>query len=359
MSLSRIAAFVFVILVLAVGLAEWYFVTRELQAVAQQPRFQRLLASHAPFAAKRPDSVFGFFLPEIDPNDASSVTLALNRFRGPGPREKGSRLLAFLVGNSVVFGFAEHDSLTVTGFLNRLQDDFFFVNAGVPSWVSSQMRRRVVVELLDYEPALILFWGGHNDASIAYLTASAGHRVLPDLIERPNQEVSDFWRLANAVLPHTTTRLRSLVTAPTLRKHAVDPDIARDAAKAFVTNLEEARGAAMAVGASFLAVYQPILHHHANRPPGAVDGEQLAFFDRFHEHALDQAGLRGIPVLDFGDLFDTHFSTIPVFTAGRGPDLDEQVFVDAVHLYVPGNKLVAKALLPQLKGVVQSRTASR
>jgi hypothetical protein len=47
-------------------------------------------------------------------------------------------------------------------------------------------------------------------------------------------------------------------------------------------------------------------------------------------------------------LFDSVYDRVPVFRPGRGRDLHDQVFVDAVHLYVPGNNRVAVAIAKEL-----------
>jgi lysophospholipase L1-like esterase len=248
----------------------------------------------------------------------------------------------------VVFGFAPHDSLTITGFLNRIQADFFFVNAGVPSWVSSQVRRRVVNELLSHQPALIVFWGGHNDASLAYGTAKAGLPFDPALIERPSYQSPIAEGPIERLVSSLFLRLDRLVSGITSPAHQPDPGAALAAAQAFVENMEAAFDASSRVGARFLAVYQPILHHHNGRPAQSCEIDQCEFFALFRDRAAALAARFGLPYLDLGDVFDRHFATVPVFIAGTGPDLNDQVFIDQVHLYVPGNALVAREIAARI-----------
>lgn len=334
-------------LVGAVSLLEGYLSLSATESA--QPNYQRLAAAHAPFSQKYPHPAYGFFLPTdsalLAHFESDILHVSARGFRGPGPPEANQRKLAFLVGNSVVFGFAPNDSLTITGFLNRAQDEFFFVNAGVPSWVSRQMRDRTLKELLAYHPSLIIFWGGHNDASLAFRAARDGQPFTPDLVEQPDRSQGGIHGALKKLVPNLTTLfVRFSRAAGKTKSPRIDSAVARAAADAFIENVRAAFAASSTAGVTFAAVYQPILHHHHHRPPGSVPEDERAFFEYFRARALAEARNAGIPLLDLSTCFDDHFETVPVFTAGSGPDLQTQVFVDRVHLYVPGNRLVAFAL---------------
>ena len=340
-----------VVLIAALGACEWLLGVGASGPLAHQPNYARLLTAHAPYAAKRPHPEYGFFLPdsaEIPDAGRDIVHVTGHGFRGPGPSRRGGRALAFLVGNSVVFGFVPQDSLTIAGFLNRIQSDYFFVNAGVPSWVSSQVRRRIVHELLSHQPALIVFWGGHNDASLAYSTAQAGRPFDPEMIEHPSPRSPTDKGPLGRLVPNLTMRLNRLVSRIASPVHQPNPGVAFAAAEAFVENLEASFNASMGAGTRFLAVYQPILHHHRNRAAQSCEIDQCVFFEFFRDHAATLAARFKLPYLDLGDVFDRHFASVPVFIAGSGPDLNDQVFVDEVHLYVSGNELVAREIATRI-----------
>ena len=347
----RLILMLLVVVIAALGACEWLLGVGASGPLAHQPNYTRLLTAHAPYAAKRPHPEYGFFLPdsaEIAGRGGDIVHVTGHGFRGPGPSRRGGRALAFLVGNSVVFGFAPHDSLTIAGFLNRMQSDFFFVNAGVPSWVSSQVRRRVVHELLSYQPELIVLWGGHNDASLAYSTAKAGRPFDPAVIEQPSRQSPIEEGPLKCLVPNLTRRLNRLASGIASPTYQPDRGVALAAAKAFVDNLNAAFDASTGAGVRFLAIYQPILHHHKNRPAPSCEIDQCVFFERFRDRAAALAARFKVPYLDLGDVFDRHLAAVPVFIAGTGPDLNDQVFVDQVHLYVPGNELVAREIVTRI-----------
>jgi hypothetical protein len=108
------------------------------------------------------------------------TTLSVEGFRGPSPAEKGPRKVAFILGGSAAFGhFATRDETTISGYLNALQDQYLFVNAGVPSWVSSQELERLALELVAYQPALVIAYDGFNDAATGADYAARGITMPP------------------------------------------------------------------------------------------------------------------------------------------------------------------------------------
>jgi hypothetical protein len=110
--------------------------------------------------------------------------------------------LAFLLGGSAAFGqYASSDAATITGYLNRIQDKYFFVNAGVPGWNSTQEMFRLAFQILDYRPALVMTYDGANDATVLGTQYSKGLTTYP--IGTPN----DFEDLA-ALVDHTQAQSR-------------------------------------------------------------------------------------------------------------------------------------------------------
>ena len=134
------------------------------------PRYRELEAAYQPFTIQHLHPSFLFWFP-LDPAERSALnnkvsSLSSDGFRGPGPMDKGTRQLAFILGGSAAFGhFATGNETTITGYLNALQDQYLFVNAGVPSWISSQELVRLALELVAHKPALVIAYDGFNDAA--------------------------------------------------------------------------------------------------------------------------------------------------------------------------------------------------
>ena len=284
-------------------------------------------------------------------NDACGITP--DGFRKPGPDARGDRRLAFLVGGSVAFSQStSSDATTITSALNRLQDEYFFVTAGVSGWNSAQELSRLAFQLLDYQPALIVTLDGANDARIAeglahrggdWIGAPANFDVISDLVSR-QQPLAALAGLRDALFPSLALRWRMHLRAVELR--ARGPLKSHDmelAASRYVTHLVRMHDLTTASGGRFVAIFQPMvqLHHKQDVPIRDLDG-----LETFHA-----AALRDMPAHlefhDFGRLFDR---LLPVVRIEEGDVTDETVFVDPVHLHDRGNAMLAQALWEALAG---------
>jgi hypothetical protein len=104
-------------------------------------------------------------------------------------------------------------------------------------------------------------------------------------------------------------------------------------------------------GAEFLAVLQPALlfHERAGARIRTHDPAE-SYTVRFRDH-VTSAHWGETPLLDLSSVFDSYYETIPVFLPGEGPDLSSHVFVDGVHLFEPGNLIVAREIWQRLADV--------
>ena len=301
-----------------------------------------------------------FFFPR-DPRERvalsnSVCSLDADGFRGPGPSHARGRRLAFLLGGSAAFGaMASSDATTITGYLNRLQDEYFFVNAGVPSWNSTQEMFRLAFQLVDYHPALVVAYDGANDAELIDVLGrqmpeyAAGMPEdfdrLSDLVDKaagmqsPKRAlVSLFTRL----FPELTDRLNDSfyrAARDTDRSRPLPEEVLQRGVARYLSNLTRMRDLTTAQGARFVAVFQPMAQLHRHFGPEAAFFSFLTI-ERFHRAAVKQIPA-DLDFHDLGNVFDQYYSAIPVVN----PDItDQTVFTDRVHLYDPGNEIVARHL---------------
>lgn len=292
-----------------------------------------------------------FFLPLTGEARAALSTptcgLTPDGFRKPGPEARGARQLAFLVGGSVAFSdMASSDAATITSVLNRIQDQYFFVTAGVPGWNSSQELSRVAFQLVDYHPALVVALDGANDAS---LTERFAHRGgdwvgVPADFDRLDALVSARTPLerlrqaGEALLPSLTTdaRMRAERAERAARGPVRAEDLRKGAAR-YVRNLTVMRDLVVATGGRFLAVFQPMaqLHRKLDVPMDGVPG-----LDAFHAGVLAEVPA-GLDFHDFARLFDR---LLPVVHINEGELTPDTVFVDDVHVHDRGNELLAREI---------------
>ena len=326
-----------------------------------RPRFHELERAYHQCDVLHVHPQYLFFFP-LDPRERDALSNSVcsvdaDGFRGPGPSHAGGRPLAFLLGGSAVFGaMASSDATTITGYLNRLQDQYFFVNAGVPSWNSTQEMFRVAFQLLDYRPALIVSYDGANDAELIdfFGRRMPGHAAgmpedfdsLSDLVDAAARMPSPRRALVS-LLPRLFPELkdrfndsRYRAALDTDRSQPLPEEVLQQGVARYLSNLTRMRDLATARGARFVAVFQPMAQLHRHLGPGAKFFSLLTI-ERFHRAAVEQIP-GDLDFYDLGNVFDQYYAAIPVVN----PDVtDQTVFTDPVHLYDPGNQIVARHLI--------------
>lgn len=329
------------------------------------PRYERLSKAYYPFSVHHLHPQYFFFFP-LDPGRRAALSneicsVGADGFRGPGPAAAGGRRLAFLLGGSAAFGFyAGSDATTITAYLNQIQDEYFFVNAGVPAWNSTQELFRLAFEILDYHPALVVVYDGANDIALledyyreSSLTDTVGHPASFDVLAALVDDIDvgagqgAAFSLAS-VFPELANRVNGrLGRAPRSAGEPSEPPAGfpehelQAGAAQYLSNLTRMRNLATAEGARFIAVFQPISWLHQHVDPGFERDEvRREVFARFHQAVMARYS-HAFEFHDLASVFDQYYAAVP---ARRGDITDETVFVDQVHLHDPGNQIVAKHL---------------
>lgn len=122
-------------LIVEFGVA-WYLTARQHETSDASPVYFRLWKAYRPFAIQHPHPFYFFF-----PLDSRERVVIGNEicsldeyvFCRPGPDVAADRKLGFLLGASAAFGaYASSNAATISAYLNPMQNEFRFVNAGVP-----------------------------------------------------------------------------------------------------------------------------------------------------------------------------------------------------------------------------------
>jgi hypothetical protein len=323
------------------------------------PVIHTLERLYAPFGVLHLHPQYFFFFPR-DPRarvalSNGTCSLDADGFRGGGPSAAGTRQLAFLLGGSAAFGYmASSDEATITGYLNRAQDRYFFVNAGVPSWNSTQEMFRVAVQLLDFHPALVVTYDGANDAQLIdyFGRDAAGYDAgLPEEFNdmaayfddrgamRPQRAAAT---LAGDLFPELAQRyddrFGSMARKDQQRSQPLPDTVMQQGAARYIANQVRMRDLVVAQGGRFVATFQPVAQLHRHLAANTI--EPFDVIDRFHR-AVTSRLPRDLDFHDLGDAFDRDYAVIPVVQ----PDITKStVFIDQVHLYDPGNESIARHL---------------
>lgn len=320
---------------------------------------ERLARAYRPFTIQHLHPHFLFFFP-LQPAErltlANSVcSLDADGFREPGPAQAGTRKLAVMLGGSSAFGhYASSNETTITSYLNRLQSEYFFVNAGVPSWNSAQELSRLTMQVADMRPALVIAYDGANDAAlvdngldgntIKYPAGTPENfdrlERLVDLARRPWARVT--WRGLFPEISHRIDKYRGVEEA---RRPPLDPPIIDAAARVYVGNLSRMAAVSRDAGARFIAVFQPIAGLHRHVAAEHFDPRDVADATAFHRAALAHKR-DDLELWDFAAMFDDELEAVPV---DQDDLTDQTIFVDEVHVTDRGNEMIARRMLRELQ----------
>lgn len=343
----------------------------------QKPRYERLREAYGPFTIQHINPHYLFFFP-FDPTKRAEINnevCSVNEegFRGPRPQNAGNRKLAFLLGGSSAFGhYASSDSTTITGYLNQIQQEYFFVNAGVPSWNSTQELYRVAYQITEYKPALVIAYNGWNDLasmldywrkelvyppgtpeSFDHLYALVGDIRAGELRPPPTPPFYEklFPRLTKRLRSRLTSDEKSELTAPAY----VPDDLIANTARKYTNNLTQMHDLVTLRGGRFIGIFQPILLLQKDIPRQFKGTLEESAYQRFHDMVVEKYK----PKLEYHDLsglFDARGDEVLFFDNEGSNDItDKTIFVDRTHLYDYGNRIVAEQILCLLANSSDSR----
>ena len=219
----------------------------------------------------------------------------------------------------------------------------------MPAWNSTQELYRLLLEIVDLRPALIVAYDGYNDAVLSGLANHSDRKRYPagtptffigldDLVDRvaPARPAWDSRRLFPEI-SHRLSKYRGTLPGPepTLSPIAADVDAA---AALYLANQRRMASIAQSAGARFISIFHPIasLHRHidlAFDPPD--DPDAIAGFYA----AVRRAPKPAYEFYDLSSVFDQSFDRIPVLAPDVTPDT---VFFDTVHLHDRGNQIMAQ-----------------
>jgi lysophospholipase L1-like esterase len=326
---------------------------RDLSAV------QRLAQIYRPFTIQHlhPHYLFFFPLQAADKLALSNSVCSIdaNGFREPGPAHAEGRKLAVMLGGSSAFGhYASSNDTTITSYLNRLQSEYFFVNAGVPSWNSTQELARLTMQIAEMRPALVIAYDGANDAALVdngfdgnTLRYPAGTPENFDRLEQVVEHARRPWTRITwrGLFPEISNRIDKYNPREEPRRPTLDRAIVDAAARAYAGNLSRMAAVSRDFGARFVAVFQPIAGLHRHVAVEDFDPRDFADTAAFHRTALE-VKRTDLEFLDLAAMFDDELATIPVDL----DDLtDQTIFVDEVHVTDRGNEMIARRLLRELQ----------
>lgn len=323
-----------------------------------------------------------FFLNEVLGRGGNErIFLSGSGFRGITDEDlaTNTKPLVFVSGGSSVFGSgSSRNETTLSGYLNQLDKEHLYVNAGVPGWNSTQELIRLVRQLVDYHPEQIVVVDGNNNFNIASLAeVSAGLNVpdppanmtrlvamgrpkgflgeLKDVVvfaghffRKPLSADGRMWQDFRMWLGETFPSLRQSQFQGEIKAASLTQDdrkIIDQSAQVLVGNWVKMKKIADSFGIRISFFFQPLALLHEDVKEQDLRALTQAYYSPdlhafmlkavfvYHDAVFRLARAAGLEVVDVGNFFDSQ-SVADKFVGS--------IFLDYVHLADLGEELLAK-----------------
>lgn len=277
-----------------------------------------------------------------------SEKLNNNGYRGKSPakeKQKGEYRIFLLGGSTVFLGEPPLPVLVEDLFRKNGNNNISVFNYGVLSSVSGMELSRIIYEIVDYKPDLIIMYGGGNDLGVpAYYDPRPGYPYNFMIYESNPILESDLKAYPTLLMTAYGSNLlrrlfpdffiNNLVPLDRLRKEAKwgTKEWEDKIVSCYVSNLIKASTISEAFGTQFIAFFQPVIFYKQTLTDAEVNwsGSQVADYLYMRENI--KAGIdafkkeKNINYIDVSNIF----AVTP-----------ETVFTDSIHITAKANSVIA------------------
>jgi hypothetical protein len=297
-------------------------------------------------------SLLWFWDPEtglyvLEPNQhKETVNINSFGFRGPeiSQEKQDNTYRIFVVGGSTTISLrAPSDELTHPGFLQEKFDnanlDFEVevINAGIPSFASTQELDLIQKKLIKFQPDLIIVYDGSNDINLPYGYTPAKTDLRTLIADGFNRYVP-FWETV-PVLYHY---LSSVTENPT--PYSFDDSDTHQKAVLWQENLKKVCQLGNENNFSTLIILQPILgtgqkqltEHEKNQHRLFEHEKVVPAYDLFSKELNDLSN-HCTKIADFRNIFD---------------NVTDDVYFDNTHVGYQSNKIIADRIYDEVLPII-------
>lgn len=283
----------------------------------------------------------------VEPNQhKATVNINSFGFRGPEiPQEKPEGTYRiFVVGGSTTISLrAPSDDLTHPGFLQERFDnaglDFKVevINAGVPSFASTQELTLVQKKLINFAPDLIIIYDGSNDINLPYGYTPAKTDLRSVIADGFNRYVP-FWETVPVIYHYFSSSKEN----PTSYDFD-DSDVPRKASL-WKENLKTVCQLGNQNGFETVIALQPILgtgkkqltEHERNQHRIFNHDKVVPAYDLFYQE-MEELSKHCTKTADLRDVFD---------------NVTDDVYFDNTHVGYQNNKIIADRIYEEILPIV-------
>lgn len=271
-----------------------------------------------------------------------------------GPKTAGERRVFILGGSTVFSGEPPIAELLEDVFRDNGRTDVHVYNFSVVSSVCGMELARILYEIGDLAPDVIIMYNGSNDI-ILPLTHDPRPGYPFNFIVQENNPLLDYdiksYQGINLLL-YGSNFARYLISSHFMDSFVPLDDVRQSVgwnsdawrgalARAYVANMVRARKVSNAFGAHFIGFLQPLVYYKDSPAPEETTNsfrpQRKQHAVEVRQHIRNQIALLAeqdrTTLVDLSDVFD---------------DTADQVFTDYVHTNQKGKKIVADAIYHQI-----------
>lgn len=278
-----------------------------------------------------------------------------NGYRGPAaPKAKpAGEYRVFVLGGSTVYeGNPPIARLLEQKFREHGYFNVSVYNYGVVSSVSSMELARIVFEILDLQPDLVVMYNGGNDADHPYYWDPRPGYPFNFVVYENNPFVSGTHVSVRDLAMNSLDIFKILLKSSYVNRvlhmdelrasvgHDTDP-WRREIARIYVNNLVKAQRICSSFNAEFVCFYQPMLYtkdvqsEEEQRLTQVNKDHHLAVRDYVLEMVQDPVKDQGLKFVDLGEVYDGYAET---------------VFRDRIHTHQHAKPVIAEHMFEYLTG---------
>jgi len=282
-----------------------------------------------------------------------NIVLNERGYRGkePATPKPPGEFRVFVLGGSTVFlGEPPISDLVEEEFRRGGSENVRVYNYGVVSSISGMELSRIVFEIADLEPDLIVMYNGANDVLHPYkwdprpgypfnfIVYENNPLLESDVRSYPTWSLLLYGsNLARSVLPHFFVR-RFVPMAQERRKAGWGSDDWRaEIAKSYVASLVKAEKISHAFGAEFIAFFQPLVYY---KDPLSTEEQNNRFDPELQKHCLDVRDR----INEYVRLLDGESAPRLVDLSDILDGIQKTMFTDMAHMKQESNVVIAAAI---------------
>jgi len=280
-------------------------------------------------------------------------------YRGPFPEKtkKADEFRIFLLGSSaVMLGSPSLSSLLQDIFKNAGHENVKIYNFGSISSETGQSLARILYEMYDLKPDLIVMYEGGNDIMDRFLVDPRPGYPYNFVVYEKNpllvsNHIEDYPLFSLMAMKSVIFRFKAknFIKKNILKINQLRKEVGfgseqwkNTIVESYLTNTQKAKVLSEAIGSGYLAIFQPLLctkeiftEQEKNYLQTDTKNYCLEMIHKMRQEIKDLQS-NNFPILDYSEVFDQR---------------NDQIFEDYIHIVDDANKIIAQKMYEDIQSI--------